>query len=235
MISHSKPFSWIYDYLGQVFPNELIDIIVYKYGGIPKNGFIKAYELQYNLVNIINFKEHVQDLMKELYNEGLECAKLEPNLKTYSEELRYCLNKFNFHSTKSYIIEYPSKMKGVIFNNNRIMKQMVENNWRWRHGSRRRRHPFAENNIYNLDLMPYSSQEANDEYVERYLYKNANPNNNKIKEYCFGMVEAGGRRVAGSARVKATTFDLKLYLKDNEIPFKSNMKKKDLLKLCRSF
>jgi len=222
MISHSKPFYWIYDYLGQVFPNEIIDIIVYKYGGIPKNGFMKAYELQYNLVNIINFKEHVQDLMKELYNEGTDT--LLGWGKTQAEDIKYCLNKFNFHSTKSYIIEYSSKMKGVIFNNNRIMKKMVDNNWRWRHGSRRRRHPFAVNNIYNLDLMPYSCED----YLERYLHKNSTPNDNKIKEYCFGAVE-------GRARVKATTFDLKLYLKDNEIPFKSNMKKAELLKLCRSF
>ena len=230
MISHSKPFSWIYDYLGQVFPNEIIDIIVYKYGGIPKNGFIKAYEFQYNLVNIINFKEHVQDLMKELYNEGLDIhrAKISPDIRTYSEELRYYLNKYNFHSTKSYIIEFPSKMKWVIFNNNRVMKQMVDNNWRFRHSSRYRRNPFAYNNIYELNLMPYFSQEPVLEYVERYLYKNANPNKNKIKEYCFGAVE-------GRAKVKATTFDLKLYLKENEIPFKSNSKKADLLKLCRSF
>lgn len=226
MISHSKPFYWIYDYLGQVFPNEIIDIIVYKYGGIPKNGFIKAYELQYNLVNIINYKEHVQDLMKELYNEGTDT--LLGWGKTQAEDIKYCLNKFNFHSTKSYIIEYSSGMKGVIFNNNRIMKHMIDNNWRWRHGSRRRRHPFAVNNIYDLDF---------DGFVERYLCKNANPNKNKIREYCFGAVEGnwGGRAGVGWGWGRATTFDLKLYLKENEIPFKSNTKKKDLLKLCRSF
>ena len=208
MISHSKPFSWIYDYLGQVFPNELIDIIVYKYGGIPKNGFMKAYELQYKLVNIINYKEHVQDFMKDLYED---------------KEIKYLLNKYDFHSTHSYMIEYPSKMKGMMFNNNKVIRRMIDNNWRWRHGSRRRR-LGAVNNIYNLDLMPYSCED----YLERYLHKNATPNDNKIKEYCFGAVE-------GSARVKATTFDLKLYLKDYNIPFKSNMKKADLLKLCRSF